>query len=408
MQQTEAVSGQRSSPIAIFIAIGGVYIGQSVIGGITFTSLPAVLRTKGLPLDQIGLIYLAILPWTLKFLWSPWLERFRLPPQGKNRSGLIIFIGGLISASGLLLAGQIGPQNLTSLLICLACIAFAAATVDIACDGYAVETLTHHNFGWGNTAQVGGAYLGAAIGSGLFLVLYDYHGWKLATSIMAGGIMLFTIPFLLQSNTHSQSAKRHHSPSLHNALKRREIRKGLLLAACFVAALKWGGVMMEPYMIDAGISLSVLGTLNGAGGLGVGLAGACIGGLAVSRFGTRSVLLLALVLQLLLMCSFVWFSGQNAPPLLLLMLFALASSSGVMAFGFVALYAYFMELSDIRQAGVDFTIFQCMDGLMSMAGGVIGGKVAALSGYQPLFVLGAGLSLVALPIVFRLTKRQAN
>ncbi len=408
MAQTDSLSERRSSPAAIFVAIGGVYISQSVIGGLTFTGLPAVLRANGLPLDQIGLVYLAILPWTLKFLWSPYLERFRLPARGKNRSAQIILTGSLLSASGLLLAGQIGLQQLTVLLLCLTLVAFVAATIDIACDGYAVETLAQRDYGWGNAAQVGGAYLGAAIGSGLFLVVYDHYGWSLSVAVMAATVLLLTIPFLLQKSAHLQSAERHHTPSLRLALQRREIRKGLMLTACFVAAQKWGGVMMEPYMIDANVGLSLLGILNGAGGLLTGLAGACIGGLAVRYAGTRSVLLTALVLQCLLMISFIWFSGQSAPPRFAMLLCALASSSGVMAFGFVALYARFMEMSDVRQAGVDFTVFQCMDGVISMTGGVAGGKIAALYGYLSLFAFGAGLAAAALPLIWYLGRPEAD
>ncbi|NDV48191.1 MFS transporter, partial [Yangia sp. PrR003] len=64
-------------------AIGGVYVAQSVIGGVTWTGLPGVLRAQELPLDQIGLISLLVLPWALKFLWAPPVERFRLPDGGR-------------------------------------------------------------------------------------------------------------------------------------------------------------------------------------------------------------------------------------------------------------------------------------------------------------------------------------
>ncbi|TIW19676.1 MAG: MFS transporter, partial [Mesorhizobium sp.] len=47
-----------SSPAAIVAAIGGLYVAQSVIGGITWTGLPAVMRDQGLPLDRIGLLTL--------------------------------------------------------------------------------------------------------------------------------------------------------------------------------------------------------------------------------------------------------------------------------------------------------------------------------------------------------------
>lgn len=76
LQQNPATT--KPSPAAVFLAVGGLYVGQSVIGGLTFLGLPAVLRTAGLPLDQIGLLYIVVLPWALKFLWSPHVEHLSL------------------------------------------------------------------------------------------------------------------------------------------------------------------------------------------------------------------------------------------------------------------------------------------------------------------------------------------
>ena len=62
--------------------LGGLwaaYAAQSVIGGLTWGGLATVLRDRGLPLDQIGLVSLLMLPWALKFLWSPFVERARVP-----------------------------------------------------------------------------------------------------------------------------------------------------------------------------------------------------------------------------------------------------------------------------------------------------------------------------------------
>ncbi len=63
----------------VIAAIGGICMAQSLVSGIAFQGVPALLRDSGAPLDQIGLAYLAFLPWALKFLWAPWIERYRLP-----------------------------------------------------------------------------------------------------------------------------------------------------------------------------------------------------------------------------------------------------------------------------------------------------------------------------------------
>jgi MFS transporter (putative signal transducer) len=88
------------------------------------------------------------------------------------------------------------------------------------------------------------------------------------------------------------------------------------------------------------------------------------------------------------------------------MMVAVTSSSGIMSVGFVALYACFMGWSDPRQAGVDFTLFQCMDGIVSMAGGIGAGAIAEHFGYHTAFLVAAAVSLCAIPIIWMLLSSQ--
>ncbi|HEV7325674.1 MAG TPA: MFS transporter [Bosea sp. (in: a-proteobacteria)] len=384
------------SPAAIVLAIGGLYVGQSIIGGLTFIALPSVLRERGLPLDQIGLTYLAVLPWALKFLWAPAIERYRLPDTGPARSRTIVLATTLISALGLVAVGLIGPVAFVPLISVFVLIAFSASTGDIACDGHAVETLAQAHHGWGNAAQVGGAYLGSALGSGLFLVLVARLDWQLATFAMAGLLVVLALPFLL-SPAPVAPARRTHQPALKEALKRPEMRAGLMLAAIYVPAQKWGVAMLGAYLVDSGLDLQSIGLVNGIGGLAVGFACALLGGAMVRALGARNVLVLALLLQALSLAGLAFAAWRGLPQPLVLAL-ALASSSGIMALGFVALYARFMALSDPRQAGVDFTLLQCMDGLVSMAGGIGAGWVSQHFGYGVCFALAAGVALLAAPL----------
>lgn len=394
-----------ANPAAVVFAVGGLYVAQSVIGGVTWTGLPAVLRDHGLSLDNVGLLSLIALPWTLKFLWAPMVERYRLPPVGRNRSGVIVAVGGIISIAGLIVVGLLGPSPLTPVLACLTIVALAAATVDIACDGYAVESLPRSQHGWANAAQVGGAYLGSAIGGGLFLLLVAGLGWTDAMWAMAALLVVLGLPFLLRSQAAGASEERAHVPSLAAALRRPEIRRGLLAAALYVVAQKTALMMLGPFLVDAGLDLATLGLLNGAGGMVVGLGAALLGGALVRMLGARAVLVIALVLQALALGTFAARDLFIDLPLPVLLAVAVASSSGIMALGFVALYAQFMHWSDPRQGGVDFTLFQSMDALVSMAGGVAAGFVAEHLGYG-VFFAGAGvIALATIPAIAFVTRR---
>jgi MFS transporter, putative signal transducer len=379
-------------------------VGQSIIGGVTFSALPSVLRDRGLHLDQIGLTYLAVLPWVLKFLWAPAIERYRLPSTGPSRSRSIVLIGGLISAVCFVLAAVIGPTNFAPLMAIFIVVAFAASTVDIACDGHAVESLSERYHGWGNAAQVGGAYLGSAIGSGLFLVLVARVDWIQAMIVMAVLLLLLGLPFVLSPAITPVDA-RSHRPSLRDALRRTEMRKGLALAALYAVSQKWGLAMLGPFLVDSGLDLDSLGIVNGAGGMILGFGCALLGGALVRSWGARAIMVLALVLQALTLSGLAaaaWIGGASQ---LLLLGFALASSSAIMALGFVALYAQFMALSDPRQAGIDFTLLQCMDALVSMIGGIGAGWIAQHFGYSACFGLAAFLVILAITPVALLTVR---
>ncbi|KQO83840.1 MFS transporter [Rhizobium sp. Leaf262] len=397
---------ERPSPAAVFAAVGGLYIGQSVIGGLTFLGLPAVLRAAGLPLDQIGLLYLVVLPWALKFLWSPYVERYRLPRVGRNRSRIIVGVGIALCAIGLVILAFTGPSPVSLAIGILFVVAVITATVDIACDGYAVEMLAIAHHGWGNAAQVGGSYLGSAIGAGLFLVLVDHYGWKDATLVMAGLLLLLALPFVFGPAARTRVETRDGAPSLINALKRPHVRKGLLVAALYVAAQKWGLAMLGPFLVDYGFDLATLGTFNGAGSMVVGFGGALLGGLLVRVYGSSRVLVVSIIAQILLLCVFAAFSLHREIAQWIVMTVAVISSSCVMSIGFVALYACFMGWSDPRQAGIDFTLFQCMDGIVSMVGGIGAGAIAERFGYHVAFFVAAAVSLCVMPMISILLRSQ--
>ncbi|SPZ04232.1 MFS family transporter [Proteus mirabilis] len=162
------------------MAIGGVYITQTLISMIIMQSVPTLLRSEGFSLSLIGLTSLFMLPWTLKFLWSPFIERLRLPFGKKfRRSRNLILIGQSLVALLVFLLILINPNDNISKLnnlwifgIFILC-AFLTSTIDIACDGMAVEQIKASNRGWGNIAQVGGGEIGALLGTSGFFINFQ-------------------------------------------------------------------------------------------------------------------------------------------------------------------------------------------------------------------------------------------
>ena len=69
----------------VIFAIAGIYVTQSLVSALSMQSLPALVRAAGGSLALAGATTLFMLPWALKFIWAPWIERWRLPPDRPAR-----------------------------------------------------------------------------------------------------------------------------------------------------------------------------------------------------------------------------------------------------------------------------------------------------------------------------------
>ncbi|MGV6871760.1 MFS transporter [Pseudochelatococcus sp. B33] len=388
----------------VLVAIAGIYTAQSLVGGLTFQGIPVILRDRGVALDMIGLVSVVMLPWALKFLWAPMVERYRLPIGTRRRSRRVILVGEAIVAAVLLALAVLGPDRHAVLLLILGIVALSSATVDIACDAFAIEQLHPLQRGWGNTAQVGGGYFGMVFGSGLFVVIVAFAGWAPAAIVMAALVLCLAIPFmLLREPARPASTGLPHRPNLRFAFSRPEVRCGLLLTMLFELGVRLAQGMGGPFLVDAGLDLALIGALTGVGGTVAGLAGTFAGGLLVRRLGARRAILAGAAAQAIALAGLtaVVLAGSTSH-VLLAGLFILLSVA--MATGFVTLYSLLMGLASPLQAGVDFTLFQCADAFIAGLCGFAAGAIAQRFGYGICFSLAALAAVtvvLAMPVLLR-------
>ncbi|MCV5646841.1 yersiniabactin-associated zinc MFS transporter YbtX, partial [Escherichia coli] len=90
-------------------AIAGVYVTQSLVSALSMQSLPALVRAAGGSLALAGATTLFMLPWALKFIWAPWIERWRLPPGSQERRSRMLILRGQVALAAILtIAAAIG------------------------------------------------------------------------------------------------------------------------------------------------------------------------------------------------------------------------------------------------------------------------------------------------------------
>lgn len=390
-------------PRQSLIAAGGIYTAQSLVGGLTFLGVPAVLRAENVALDQIGLVSLAMLVWALKFLWATPVERWRMGAGGARRSRSLILAGEAIVVAALAAFGLAAGADFSVILALLLVMAIASATVDIACDAFLIEQFPPERRGLANVAQVGGGYLGMIAGSGLFVAAYAQFGWAAASFLLAASVFVLCLPMFGVSEEKGLPVSQLSTPSVLNGLKRRPILIGIVMAIIFELGGRLAQALSGPFLIDAGLGLAALGVLNGGGGVVAGLAGTAFGGLLSHRLGVRRAMFAVAGLQAAVLGGLalaILMQPQNLP--LLVMLFVVEGA--VMAAGFVTSYARLMALTSPAQPGIDFTLFQCASAIAAASCGIAGGVIAARTGYGVLFGLAA-IAAFAAPFILILLER---
>lgn len=143
-------------PLSHWLLLGSLYMAQGIPGGLLAHALPALMREQGVSLAVIGGLKLLALPWVLKFLWAPWIDRYCYAKSGAHRSWIIPM--QLSAALVLLVIAGLGQAWLTTsgmvvFVVLLALLNLVTATQDIATDGLTVK-LTPPSFrGLANSVQ---------------------------------------------------------------------------------------------------------------------------------------------------------------------------------------------------------------------------------------------------------------
>ncbi|MFN3497700.1 MAG: MFS transporter [Pannonibacter indicus] len=390
----------------VLVAAGGIYTAQSTIGGLTFLGLPAALRASGMAMEHIGLLSLIMLIWAFKFLWAVPVERWRIRADGGRRTGATVLAGQMIAAAAVAGLGLLAGYGLPVMLVLLAVMALASATIDTACDGFLIERVPEGRRGLGNMVQVGGGYFGMVLGGSLFVWIYARYGWTAAAGVMAGLVLLLSAPLVLLREPFIAASQRGASQraagGLLAALRRRDMQAGLAMIVAFEAGGRFVQVLAGPYLVDAGLPLELVGTLTGAGSVAAGLAGTTGGGLAVQKLGAPRAMQLVALGQILVIGLLALAAAMSSASLTLLSaLFVLQMA--VMAAGFVVSYSRLMALASPDQPGADFSLVQSASALTGAVAGVTGGMLAGQFGFPVVFALAAAL---ALPVPFILARLE--
>jgi PAT family beta-lactamase induction signal transducer AmpG len=365
-------------------------------------TLPVLLRRGGATMDEVGLLYLVMSPWALKFLWAPLLDRFGTSRRGRYRAWLLWIHPALIaSVLGLALVDfpSLFFTDRTLAMSLLALLTVICATADTAADGLAIGLLRPEERGSGNGFQMAGTMMGNFVGGGLLLLLLPWLGWLQSCLVL---VVLLLVPYAgviyyREPVVASEAPLTFREVLLPFSSAR--LRRWLLLVACIEASYAMSYTPMQAILSDRGYSLEEVGIVMGVVGSIAGVLGGAVGAASMHRFGRRASFYGFAALIGLSALSLLFAADPAAPRWVVysaieLMIFSL------MALGTV-LYTMMMDRSRSRSASSDYTTQYCALQLASFMAMALGGYFTEAYGKGVVF----GLTPLLMLLVFGASTR---
>lgn len=387
-----------------WFALISLYLVQGLPHGFFGQAMPVLLREQGVDLKSIGLMSLVALPWALKFIWAPVLDRVSIIPGEYRRSWILAMnhtaVLVLIALSFVPLP-WLTSDGVLALALVLMAVNLLTATQDIATDAVAVENLKPAERGLGNGIQVGGYRVGMVLAGGVLLSFFNYLGWQFSLLSVAALMFVGSLPlYFWKPRAHTKAEQgvwtqwsgffRLDSPWLW-----------LALIAFYKFGDAFGTQMIRPYLSDMGISLEQMGALLGIGGFIAGLFGALLGGWLAGRFPRATALMLFLALET---CAMLGYTLVSEGEIVTVWLAVIAEHvAGGMATA--ALFTVMMDRCREHSEGADYAFQSCVVIITGMVAGALSGYSATHLGYVGHFSVAALLCAAAIVLVVMASRR---
>ncbi len=412
-----------------YAAFTALYAAQGFPYGLLSIAVPAYMAQQGLTPAQIGsYMGIILLPWSLKLINGPLMDRWTLLVMGRRRPWVLLAQTGMIATSFALILLPDPFQHLAWLTALGFILNFFTAFQDVATDGMAIEIIPVEQQARANGFMWGGktlGYAGATAGGAWMLESSGLAGAMVVHTLLIALVML--VPLLLRERrgerllpwTQGQASKAAQSLQLEGwrdiggSLLRTIVLPVSLAAAAgiFVFNLIRGLLnALLPVMTvqELGWQHTQFSELKGAAATVAALIAVVAGGVLVERLGrTRTIMvgtgLLGAAAVAMGLLPALWSVGLTTQAFICayVVLDVLVT---------VAFLALMMALCWQRVGATQFSLYMAIANMGLSSGSALLGPLQATLSYSPLFhiVAGCGVAVILLMYLVDLDKHRAR
>ena len=396
------------------ITLSALYVAQGVPWGFITVTMVTFLAAEGADAGDLAfLLTLGTLPWSLKFLWGPVIDRFQMPELGRRRPWILIAQTGMVT----LLITMLMVPDLTNNISLLGALFFVynvfTALQDVSTDALAVDVLQSHEFERVNsymfTAKslggvIGGAGLGTIIGTvgikGAFLIQIP-----ILVVIMLVPLFMRERPGEKRFPWYEEEAvgeveQANEEPAevrdftvilgnIKTAFSVRSAQLGIVVSLVISLAFILIPILPLLFLQELGWTQEEFNATKGGIILIVTMLGAMAGGELGRQFGGKSMLMFAALSASLVtltwgMFDSMWSEGWFMMTVWIVHTFLWAIVS-------ICAYSLMMRVTWAEVGGTQFTGYMAMMNLSAIIGYQLAPIFASFYNYQTIFYIAAVL-----------------
>ena len=369
--------------------------------------LPAVLRETGHPAEIVATIALVYLPYALRVLWAPLVDRFGAEsPLRFRRLALMCLVANVLALMAFM---PFDPaRNITGVFAVATTMSFLSGTGQTALDGYVLRV-------WGEEGRrrapgqqaTGFAAGGVIVGVGVLII--DGQGWTAMVTLLivvsvACMLLFLFLPRIPEARVTINAAR--VSAGLGRFMRSRPALQLMAMSLMINGGMGLIGGYMPIFQVDSGLTSGQAGIFGAVGSNLCGLIAAMIAGVLVVRFGGWILLTGVGVVTALVFAGISLSHPAVSGPV-----FAVLITFAAMSLGFIYLIghrALSLSVSGGPRAASQTAFLSSFDFSVVIIFGSMSGLIAATIGVSGLFALASGTTLIGGLAAFAIGGRRLS
>jgi PAT family beta-lactamase induction signal transducer AmpG len=370
---------------------------------LTGSTLQAWMASEGVDLAVIGVFSLVGLPYAVKYLWAPVMDRFVPPFLGRRRGWMLVTQAALALAVGAMAFSE--PKAAPGVLAVLSLlVAFFSASQDIVVDAWRTEVLAPEELGPGAGVHILGYRVAMLTSGAIALILADRMPWRLVYLLMAGSLAVGIAASLLAPEPEiAGKPPRTLREAVVDPFLEFFARPGAVVILLFVVFYKLDVVMalalVTPFLLELGFTKTDIGAVTKGLGMAATIVGTLAGGAVVARAGMKASLWIFGVLQSVSTLSFLVLArlGHHYP----MMVAAIGIENLCSGMGTAAYAAFLMSLCDKRFTATQYALLTSLMAVTRVVAGAPTGFLAKAYGWETYFLVSALAAIPGLLLLLR-------